>query len=83
VLFISLSSYVILDTIVPFSKNTKGMEQSTSAYYLAGAGIEKALFHVAKRSSLTTESGSSMPTSSTGFAFQTASSGTIIPPALK
>jgi hypothetical protein len=56
VLFISLSSYVILDTIVPFSKNTKGMEQSTSAYYLAGAGIEKALFHVAKRPSLTTES---------------------------
>lgn len=83
VLFISLSSYVILDTIVPFSKNTKGMEQSTSAYYLAGAGIEKALFHVAKRSSLTTESGSIMPTSSTGFAFQTTSSGTIIPPALK
>jgi hypothetical protein len=79
VLFISLSSYVILDTIVPFSKNTKWMEQSTSAYYLAGAWIEKALFHVAKRGDLTTDGILLMSPTSTWFSFNTFSIGTNIP----
>ncbi len=79
VLFISLSSYVILDTIVPFSKNTKGMEQSTSAYYLAGAGIEKALFHVAKRPNLILDQTYVMSPTSTWYSYNTNSVGTQIP----
>lgn len=81
VLFISLSSYVILDTIIPFSKNTKGIEQSTSAYYFAWGAVEQALYFVSQRpkSNLTTESGSTLSSTSTGMSFQTFSSGVLIP----
>lgn len=84
VLLISLSSFVLLDSIIPFSKNTKWIEQSTSAYYFAGSGIEEALFRIKTRSwaSLMTEYSTwFIATSSTGVAFQTFSAGNTIPPA--
>jgi hypothetical protein len=40
----SLLALFILEYIVPFSKNTKSIEQSVVAYYLADSGIEDALY---------------------------------------
>ena len=50
VILISLLAISILDYIVPFSRNTKGIEHSVWAYYQANSGIEEALFHMREES---------------------------------
>ena len=50
VILISLLAISILDYIVPFSRNTKGIEHSVWAYYQANSGIEEALFHMSEES---------------------------------
>lgn len=44
ILIITLASSVVFDMIIPFSKNTRGIEWSTNAYYLSYAWIEEALY---------------------------------------
>lgn len=79
VLVLSITAYVLLSHIIPFSKNVKGIENASNAYYTSYAWIEQALYHVKKRLSITTETGSSLPTTATGFAYQTYSSWLTIP----
>ncbi len=81
-LLVSLSAFVLLDTIMPFAKNTKGIEQSTSAYYFAGGAIEQALYQMKSRSgaNITQEYHSwNLLWTGTGFLYQTTSSGNTIP----
>ena len=46
VVLISLLAISILDFIIPFSRNTKGIEQSSVAYYQAYSALEDALFYM-------------------------------------
>lgn len=81
VLLMTLSAYVILAYIIPFSKNTKWIENASNAYYISYSGIEQALYHIKTRSSLVAETSLAMPSTSTatGYSFETTSSGLIIP----
>lgn len=75
VVLISLSAYVILDYMVPYSKNTKWIENASNAYYNAYGWIEEALVHVKNRwNNLTAETGSNMPTTNIGKSYNTDSS---------
>lgn len=44
ILVMSLLALYILEYMIPFSKNTKNIEQSVAAYYQADSGIEDALY---------------------------------------
>lgn len=46
VLLITLLAFLILEYIIPFSKNIKWIEHTSKAYYQAASGIEKALLFV-------------------------------------
>jgi len=78
----SLSAYVILSFIMPFSRNMKWVENSTASYYYAYAWIEKAL--LAKKSdtwsSLWNEHSTTLPATAQGDGYTTFSSGQISPP---
>lgn len=79
VILITLSAFVLLAYIVPFSKNVKWIENSSNAYYQSYAWVEKALYHIKTRSTITVDTGSTLPTTSTGFNYTTFSSGNVIP----
>ncbi|MDD5769527.1 MAG: hypothetical protein PHE25_01035 [Candidatus Gracilibacteria bacterium] len=82
VILMTLSAYLILSYIIPFSQNTKGIENSSNAYYLSYGGIEKALYFIGKErtpADMTTETGSNMPNTLTGISYETFSSGSSIP----
>ncbi len=79
VLLMTLSAYVILAYIIPFSKNTKWIENASNAYYISYSGIEQALYHIKTRLSLVAETWSTMPTTSTWYSYTTASSANYIP----
>lgn len=79
VLVLSITAYVLLSHIVPFSKNVKGIENASNAYYTSYAGVEQALYHVKTRSQLISETGSALPVSATWFSYQTYSSWNMIP----
>jgi hypothetical protein len=40
----ALLALYILEYMIPFSRNTKNIEQSVAAYYQADSGIEDALY---------------------------------------
>lgn len=46
VLLVSLLVFYILSYIIPFSKNTKGIENSSKAYYMAESWIEDSLYAI-------------------------------------
>lgn len=79
VLLMTLTVYVLLDYIIPYSKNIKWVENSTNSYYQSYAWIEKWLFFIKNRPKLVTESWSIMPSTQTWYSFETISSWTIIP----
>lgn len=79
VILITLSAYVLLAYIVPFSKNVKWIENSSNAYYQSYAWVEKALYHIKTRSTINVDTGSTLPTTATGFNYTTFSSGMLIP----
>lgn len=80
VILITLSAYVLLAYMVPFSKNVKWIENASNAYYQASSWIEQALYFVKKdRSVLTTETWSNMPTTAIWNSFFTTSRWTRIP----
>jgi Tfp pilus assembly protein PilX len=43
VIFMVLIAFFILEYMVPFSRNTKGIENASRAYYQAESAIENAL----------------------------------------
>jgi hypothetical protein len=51
----SLLAIYILEYIIPFSKNTKNIEHSVSAYYQADSGIEDALYSMSGQTDLSFE----------------------------
>lgn len=79
VILITLSAYVLLAYIVPFSKNVKWIENASNAYYQSYAWVEKALYHIKTRSTINIDTGSVLPTTATGFNYTTFSSGFVIP----
>lgn len=79
-ILILLMSYYLLSYIIPFWKNVKWIEQSSSAYYNAYAWIEQALLEVKSRPNLTDEFSKSMSsTSKTWIYYSTTSSWSRIP----
>ncbi|MDD3145088.1 MAG: hypothetical protein PHV23_03160 [Candidatus Gracilibacteria bacterium] len=80
VLISSLLAFTILEFIVPFSKNIKGIENSTKSYYMANSGIESGLFFFSNRTGTLLRSESSrVYTGNYDYAYTTSSSGTTIP----
>lgn len=78
-MLLCVSAYVLLSYIIPFSKNVKGIENSSNAYYTSYAGIEQALYFVKNRAAINTDTGKTLPTTATGYSFVTSSSGQTIP----
>ena len=54
-LVMSLLALYILEYMIPFSKNTKNIEHSVSAYYQADSGIEDALYSMSGQTNLSFE----------------------------
>lgn len=70
----------MLEYMIPFSKNVKGIENSTAAYYQTISAIEEALYFITVESStLTSESWTILPWWAKWYAFQTYSSWTTLP----
>lgn len=82
VILMTLSAYLILSYIIPFSQNTKWIENSSNAYYLSYGWIEKALYFIGKErtpADMTTETWSNMPNTLTWISYETFSSWSSIP----
>lgn len=78
VLITSLLAYTMLEYMIPFWKNVKGIENSTKAYYQANNWIEKWLYHFSTRTNLRAETWKSY-ISLIDYKFTTTSSWTIMP----
>lgn len=79
VILITLSAYMILSYILPFSRNVKWIENAANAYYVSYGWIEQALHHVKTRPSLIAETWSTMPTTAIWVSYSTLSSTYRIP----
>lgn len=79
-IIMSLSAMVILSYIIPFSRETRWIENATNAYYQAYAWIEESMYFIKWRTSLVTETWSLMSPWVIGFSYSTLSSWDIIPP---
>ncbi|MDD3645812.1 MAG: hypothetical protein PHH06_00225 [Candidatus Gracilibacteria bacterium] len=80
-LVMGLIAYFLLEYMVPFARNTKGIENATRAYYQAETAIEEALYFVNKqRTNYSSESGSTMSTTALGNSFSVEASGNLLPP---
>lgn len=81
VLLISLSAYMILSYMIPFSKNIKWIENASNAYYTSYAGIEKALYYINKTrwTSLNSDTWAIMPNNSKWYSYITNSTWSTIP----
>jgi len=83
VLLITLLALLILEYIIPFSKNVKGIENSSNAYYEANSWIEEALWF-RSQNDIGSESWSLLVvTDSVSNSFQIEAQGDILPPAWK
>lgn len=78
VLITSLLAYTLLEYMIPFWKNVKGIENSTKAYYQANNWIERGLYHFSTRTNLRSETSKSY-SSMIDYRFSTSSSWTTIP----
>lgn len=76
---ITLTAYVILSFIIPFSKNIKWIENSSVSYYQAYSWIEKALMFLKNRPNLVTETWSVMSDLPKAFSYNTFSSWSKVP----
>jgi hypothetical protein len=78
---LSLIAILILEFIIPFSRNVKSVENWSSAYYYAYAGVEESLWELAKQTEDGYDYSTSFSTWATGSQYDLASMTTIIPPA--
>ncbi|MFA5917669.1 MAG: hypothetical protein WC850_05550 [Candidatus Gracilibacteria bacterium] len=74
----NLLALYLLEYIIPFSRNTKGMENGTKAYYEANKGIEDVLFSMKKEDAYF-ETGNTMTGSNLGYYYSLTSTGKTIP----
>jgi len=80
VLLINLLALSILEYIIPFSKNTKWIENSSASYYKANSWIEDALFKI-KNNPLWTESSKNLDSSLVSdYSYKVKANGSILPP---
>lgn len=79
VLLITLLAFLILEYIIPFSKNIKWIEHSSKAYYQAASGIEKALLFVGSWSVNPWDSLSVQNNWVVSYNYSVAGSGTTLP----
>jgi len=77
VIVMSLMAWYILAYIMPFAKNTKSIEQSVSAYYLADSAVEEALHSI--KNTLWKEFPNPMEATATWYSIQMTASWTIMP----
>ena len=81
VVLVSLLAASILEYIIPFSRNTKGVENASKSYYLAYAGIEEALFAMRGQDAGYETATSLLASAPEGSAFQLTARGASLPPA--
>lgn len=68
----------MLEYMIPFSKNVKGIENSTAAYYNAMSAVENSLYFITQNT-IWSESGTILPSTATGSSFQIYASGVTLP----
>lgn len=73
-----LVAYNLLAMIIPFSQNTKSIENATNAYYQAYGWVEESINFIAK-SPVWAETGQTMSTSSTWYSYSVSAVWTSIP----
>jgi len=78
---ISLIAILILEFIIPFSRNIKWVENGTVAYYWAYSGIEEGMWELSQNNIWFDTSSLFIPTASTGTQYSVQSTTSIIPPA--
>lgn len=78
VIIMLLVAYNLLDFLIPFSKNTKNIENASNAYYQSYWAVEKTINFIAKNPIWST-TGTTMPTNAVWYSVSMISSWTIIP----
>lgn len=78
VIILSSISILILEYIVPFSRNVKWLDQYTQAYYLSTQWVEEALYSLSN-GGIWSEYNQPFWTGMASFSYQTASSWSILP----
>ncbi|MDD3303030.1 MAG: hypothetical protein PHN31_05720 [Candidatus Gracilibacteria bacterium] len=79
-LICNIIAIYLLQYVIPFFKNTKGMEFGVAAYYEAYSGIEDLLYNM-KGKDAYYETGKTMPSSAVGYSYSLISTGNTIPSA--
>jgi hypothetical protein len=82
-IIIGMISILILEYIVPFSRNIKWVENSSAAYYHWYGWIEESLWILSQSNTAWTSSGKTMTASATWSSYNLVSNTSIIPPAWK
>ena len=78
-LLITLLAFLILEYIIPFWRNVKGIENSSRAYYQAESGIEQALYDLSQEA--TGYSTDIFNTEVVSYNYSIAGNDTLLPPA--
>lgn len=82
VLVLTSISIYLLEYIVPFSKNVKGLDNYTKAYYQSWRGIEESLYFLSS-ANLGSELSQNFTTNPISYSFQTFSSWSVVPESWK
>ncbi len=78
VLILTSISIYLLEYIVPFSRNVKGIDNYTKSYYQSWEWVEGSLYFLSN-ASLGAESTQTFTSNPISYSFQTSSSGTVVP----
>jgi len=79
VLLITLLAFLILEYIIPFGRNVKGIENASKAYYQAQSGIEQALSELSKESNFWEDLSKDFTTSPVSHQYIVIGSGSTLP----
>jgi len=82
-LVIWMISILILEFIIPFSRNIKWVENSSAAFYQSYSGIEEAMWFISQNDLWDEDAQLFVQTNSQDIAYNVESMTSIIPPALK
>ncbi len=82
VILITLLAFLILEYIIPFGRNVKGLENSSKAYYQSQTAVEQALLFRSLSSTTTWDSNTIAyaPSSPIAYSYDIAGNGRILPP---